>query len=53
MKGAPDALGRYSTGWGVSGSDALIQDFYALECQNPVRRPLHSMAGCLCGPIES
>lgn len=28
---------RYSTGWGVSGSDALIQDFYALECQNPVR----------------
>ena len=27
---------RYSTGWGVSGSDALIQDFYAMECQNPV-----------------
>ncbi|KAK9843940.1 hypothetical protein WJX84_006794 [Apatococcus fuscideae] len=29
-------VGWYSTGDGVSGSDALIQDFYSRECQNPV-----------------
>lgn len=27
---------RYSTGAGVSGSDALIQDFYGREVTNPV-----------------
>ncbi len=27
---------RYSTGLGLSGSDALIQDFYAGECTNPI-----------------
>ncbi|CAM6089045.1 unnamed protein product [Calypogeia fissa] len=29
-------VGWYSTGAGVSGSDALIQDFYAREVTNPV-----------------
>ena len=27
---------RYSTGLGLSGSDALIQDFYSGECTNPI-----------------
>jgi hypothetical protein len=29
-------LCRYSTGLGLSGSDALIQDFYSGECTNPI-----------------
>lgn len=29
-------VGWYSTGAGVTGSDALIQDFYRGECDNPV-----------------
>ncbi|KAK9820279.1 hypothetical protein WJX72_008550 [[Myrmecia] bisecta] len=29
-------VGWYSTGTGVSGSDALIQEFYSGECTNPV-----------------
>jgi hypothetical protein len=30
------AVRRYSTGLGLSGSDALIQDFYSGECTNPI-----------------
>jgi translation initiation factor 3 subunit F len=29
-------VGWYSTGLGLSGSDALIQDFYSGECTNPI-----------------
>lgn len=29
-------VGWYSTGLGLSGSDALIQDFYSQECTNPI-----------------
>ena len=29
-------VGWYATGLGVSGSDALIQEFYSHDCQNPV-----------------
>mmetsp|Transcript_11231 Transcript_11231/g.33713 ORF Transcript_11231/g.33713 Transcript_11231/m.33713 type:complete len:288 (-) Transcript_11231:1486-2349(-) len=29
-------VGWYSTGLGLSGTDALIQDFYSQECVNPV-----------------
>eukprot|EP00884_Botryococcus_braunii_P007735 jgi/Botrbrau1/16963/Bobra.49_2s0025.1 len=33
-------VGWYSTGLGVSGSDALIQDFYGRDCTNPVHLTL-------------
>lgn len=31
---------RYSTGQGVSGSDARFQMYYETQCQNPVRSPV-------------
>ena len=35
-KNASLDMHRYSTGLGLSGSDALIQDFYSGECTNPI-----------------
>lgn len=40
-------LHRYATGASITGSDALIHDFYASECTNPVcaacRVPVHAV----------
>ena len=44
---------RYATGASITGSDALIHDFYASETPNPVSSlpphppPLHNACGTL------
>lgn len=40
---------RYSTGQGVSGSDARFQMYYETQCQNPVRTAICALCTLMAG----